>query len=72
MAHLTREYPSWDDIKKEVGKFDLLDIIDAAIKSGYIDEAIKDYIEENYDYETVPDYDAAYDQMKDDRLTEGH
>lgn len=72
MAYLTREYPSWDSIKNEVSPLDLLDIIDKAIKSGDIDEAIKDYIEENYDYETVPDYDAAYEQMRDDRLTEGH
>lgn len=69
MAFMCEEYPSWKEIKCEVSKTDLLDIISAAQDVG-IDQAIEDYIKENYEAVLVPDIDAAYEAARDDRFTE--
>ena len=43
----TQTYPTLQDIKEEISKEDLLEIIEAALEIG-LDEAIKDYIEDTY------------------------
>jgi len=40
-------YPTWNEIKDEISKDDLLEIMDTALEIG-LDEAIKDYIEATY------------------------
>ena len=46
-------YPSWNEIKEEISKEDLIEIMDIALEVGLY-EAIKEYIEANYyTYEEV-------------------
>ena len=46
-------YPSWNEVKEEISKEDLIEIMDIALEVG-LDEAIKEYIEANYyTYEEV-------------------
>lgn len=69
---MMRIYPTWDEIRLDLTKEDLLGLLDEAIDNEReIGAVVFDYIEENYDPEYVEDPDAAYNQMKDDKLTEG-
>ncbi|MEN4053284.1 hypothetical protein [Sulfurimonas sp. NWX79] len=43
----TQTYPTWNEIKDEVSKEDLLEIMDAALDIG-LEEAITEYIEATY------------------------
>ena len=46
-------YPQWQEVKAEISKDDLIEIMDIALEIG-LDEAIKEYIEANYyTYEEV-------------------
>jgi len=50
---INETYPQWQEVKEEISKDDLLEIMDTALEVG-LDEAIKDYIEANYyTYEEV-------------------
>ena len=60
-------YPSWDEVKSEVSRLDLLDIIDSALNND-IDDAVKEYIEENYEPRKEIDHDAAYDAYLDEKM----
>lgn len=41
-------YPEWNEIQYDIDKGDLLGIIDMAIQIG-IEQAIEDYIKDNYE-----------------------
>lgn len=60
-------YPSWNEVKEEVSRSELLDIIDSALDFS-IDDAIQEYIEENYEPREEVDPDAAYDAYKDEKM----
>lgn len=57
-------YPTWDEIKDEVSKEDLFEIVVMAKESG-IDKAIQNFIEATYSPEHEYDADAAYDAMRE-------
>lgn len=69
MAYKTEEYPSWSEISGDLSRSELLSIIEVGFDVG-LDQAIQDYIKDNYDPVIVDDIDAAYEAMRDDRLTE--
>jgi len=49
----TQTYPTFQEIKEEISKEELLEIMEAALEIG-LEEAIKDYIEATYyTYEEV-------------------
>ena len=53
---ISATYPEWHEVKDEISKEELLEIIDYGLEVG-LDEAIKEYIEANYcsyeEYEEV-------------------
>ncbi|ADG92293.1 hypothetical protein Arnit_0628 [Arcobacter nitrofigilis DSM 7299] len=67
----TNTYPIFEEIKEEILKQDLMEIIESAISlyDGNINLAIQDYIEAEYELVKEFDYDYAYDSYKDNLLT---
>lgn len=67
----TNTYPTFNEIKEDLTKQDLVEIIDNAVslRDGDINEALKDYIEAEFEPIKEFDYDYAYDSYKDDLLT---
>lgn len=61
------EYPSWDEIKANVSKQELLEIVELAIKIDNIQLVIESYIEANYEGTAVPDIDRAYEEARDEK-----
>jgi len=64
-------YPTFDEIKEDLTKQDLIEIIEAAmtLHDGDIDAAIQDYVEAEYEPTKELDLDYAYDSYRDDQLT---
>lgn len=64
-------YLTFDEIKDDLTKQDLMEIIETAmsLNDGDINAAIQDYVEAEYEPIKEFDYDYAYDSYKDDQLT---
>ena len=64
------EYPTWEEIYKEIPKEDLLEIIHIALRDENmtIEDVIDDYIESNYDGVEVIDSDALRDLKRDEEM----
>ncbi len=67
----TNTYPTFEEIKEQISKEDLIEIVESAISlhDGDINLAIQDYVEATYEPIKEFDYDYAYDSYKDDLLT---
>jgi hypothetical protein len=52
----TQTYPTYQDIKEQLSREDLLEIIDAALDTGDIEQVIEDFIEAEFNtYEEMED-----------------
>ena len=70
MKRMIKVYPTWDEVKDEAEKEDLMYFIDYARDGKDIDDAIEEWIKENYHYVLEEDPDYAYEQMIDKYLME--
>ena len=63
------EYPSWEEIYKDISKEDLLEIIhQTKEQSALVNEVINDYIKDNYDGIEVVDSDDLRDMKRDEEM----
>jgi len=64
MKYYIDEYPSFEDIKDELTRDDLLDIIEytKSIEKADINEIIQEYIEDNFEPTKVRDIDREIDE----------
>jgi len=64
MKYFIDSYPSFEDIKDELTRDDLLDIIEYTknIEKADINEIIQDYIEDNFEPTKVRDIDREIDE----------
>jgi len=67
----TNTYPTFEEIKDEISKKDLIEIIESAISlhDGDINAAIQDYVEAEYEPSKEFDCDYAYDSYRDDLMS---
>jgi len=67
----SNSYPTFDEIKDDLTKEDLLDIFGVAMTSngGDINTAIQDYIEAEYEPSKVIDYDYSHNSYNDNLAT---
>jgi|GEM_PF-2812999 len=67
----TNTYPTFEEIKEQISKEDLIEIVESAMSlhDGDINLAIQGYVEATYELTKEFDYDYAYDSYKDDLLT---
>jgi hypothetical protein len=65
-----KEYPTWEEIYKDIAKEDLIEIIHLSLmdENMTIEEVIYDYIESNYDGVEVVDGDALRDLKRDEEI----
>ena len=70
MKYYTNEYPSFENIKNNLSKNDLIDIIEQTIDYGdsVIETIVKDFIEANYEPIKVRDVDRERDEMIDEEM----
>ncbi len=61
-----KEYPTFNEIKEDLSKEELLEIIDMSLDTGLsIDEVISDFIKDTYEDIKVLDVDFAYECYRD-------
>jgi len=70
MKYYISEYPSFDEIKDDLTKEDLKDIVEAIMELGLskVDNIIKNFIEANYEPTRVRDIDRERDEMIDEEM----
>ena len=63
---MTRQYPSFDEVKDEIPKEDLIIFLERGIEGHDVELEINKWIRDNYEYTLVRDEDAEYEEMRDD------
>lgn len=69
MSYKFKRYPTWEEIKDDLDKEDLVKIINNSIGST-IEESLFDFISEYYEMVEDIDYDRAYDEYREDMMYE--
>jgi len=70
MKYYTNKYPSFDEIKDELTREDLIDIVEAIIELNLpkINSFIEDYIVDNFEPIMVRDVDREKDEQIDEEM----
>ena len=69
MSYKFKRYPTWDEIKDDLNREDLVKIINNSIGST-IEESLFDFISKYYEMVEDIDYDRAYDEYREDMMYE--
>lgn len=62
-------YPAFEEIREDLSKDELIELIEMALDTGDMQESINDFVEAKYQTEKDIDGDFIYEQYKDNLLS---